>query len=154
MASRPQFDVPSRSTKNQLYIEALDRIVLRSEIKHRGFASSTTCRKAAITTRVLELIHQVVRTFLVNTMKALALTVARCHFHHLHISITSANQNVLVAATTITGIYEVKSMRCGHVSVDVLMCSLLLWGLWVALASPFSADGKRDPHNKARSLLH
>lgn len=53
------FSIPSRSATNQLYIPDLDRIVLKRQLKDRAFANTKSVRKTSITTRVLELIHQV-----------------------------------------------------------------------------------------------
>lgn len=53
--------VPSRSSSNQLYVPELERIVLRAATKQRAFANTSTVRKISITTRVLELIHEVVK---------------------------------------------------------------------------------------------
>lgn len=53
------FDVPSRSASNQLYVPALDRIVLRDKCSARPFANLSTVRKATITLRILSLIHAV-----------------------------------------------------------------------------------------------
>ena len=55
------YSIPSRASSNQMYIEALDRIVLKANMKERAFASTKEVRKTAIMTRVLELIHQVRR---------------------------------------------------------------------------------------------
>lgn len=52
------YDIPSRSKTNQLYVPELDRIVLKDVISKRAFASTQTCRKAAITTRILGLVHE------------------------------------------------------------------------------------------------
>mmetsp|Transcript_30984 Transcript_30984/g.68686 ORF Transcript_30984/g.68686 Transcript_30984/m.68686 type:complete len:419 (-) Transcript_30984:718-1974(-) len=52
------FDVPSRAKGNQVYVPELDRIVLRDSVSKRPFASTQTCRKAAITARILGLVHQ------------------------------------------------------------------------------------------------
>jgi len=52
------FDVPSRAKGNQLYVPALDRIVLKASTSARPFASTSTCRKAVITARVLGLVHE------------------------------------------------------------------------------------------------
>eukprot|EP00250_Pteridium_aquilinum_P016548 c23156_g1_i1 orf=608-1912(-) len=52
------FHVPSRSGANQLYVPELDRIVLKDKSSVREFASSSSVRKTAITTRILQLIHQ------------------------------------------------------------------------------------------------
>lgn len=52
------FDVPSRSAANQLYVPELDRIVLKDKISLRPYANVATVRKTTITTRILQLIHQ------------------------------------------------------------------------------------------------
>ena len=44
----------------QVYLERLERIVLKRSFKQVDFANRSSVRKAAITTRVLELIHEVV----------------------------------------------------------------------------------------------
>eukprot|EP00898_Chlorokybus_atmophyticus_P005943 jgi/Chlat1/634/Chrsp103S01049 len=50
--------VPSRAAGNQLYVKELDRIVLKDKESVRPFANTSTVRKATITARVLQLIHQ------------------------------------------------------------------------------------------------
>jgi meiotic recombination protein SPO11 len=52
------YDIPSRAKGNQLYVPQLDRIVLKDSSSSRPFASTATCRKAVITTRILQLVHQ------------------------------------------------------------------------------------------------
>ncbi|XP_057981957.1 DNA topoisomerase 6 subunit A [Malania oleifera] len=52
------FDVPARSAANQLYVPELDRIVLKDKTSLRPYASVATVRKATITARILQLIHQ------------------------------------------------------------------------------------------------
>lgn len=52
------YHVPSRSGANQLYVPELDRIVLKDKSSFREFANSSSVRKTAITTRILQLIHQ------------------------------------------------------------------------------------------------
>ena len=42
----------------QLYVPELDRIVLKDTTSERPFASTSTCRKAVFTTRVLGLVHE------------------------------------------------------------------------------------------------
>ena len=42
----------------QMYVPELDRIVLRAGTSQRPFASTSTCRKAVFTTRVLGLVHE------------------------------------------------------------------------------------------------
>lgn len=54
------FDVPLRSSANQLYIKELDRIVLKAAVQERPFGNIKTVRKTAIMTRVLEFVHQAV----------------------------------------------------------------------------------------------
>lgn len=52
------FSVPSRSAANQLYVPELDRIVLKDKSSLRPFASVSTVRKTTVTTRILQLVHQ------------------------------------------------------------------------------------------------
>ncbi|KAL3688067.1 hypothetical protein R1sor_014376 [Riccia sorocarpa] len=52
------YNVPARSSVNQLYVPELDRIVLKDKATFRPFASMSTVRKTAITTRILQLVHQ------------------------------------------------------------------------------------------------
>lgn len=52
------YGIPSRAKGNQMYIPQLDRIVLKDSKSQRPFASTSTCRKAVITTRILQLIHE------------------------------------------------------------------------------------------------
>lgn len=52
------YDVPSRAKSNQLYVPELDRIVLKDSTSKRPFASTQQCRKTAITTRILALVHE------------------------------------------------------------------------------------------------
>ncbi|EFJ51555.1 hypothetical protein VOLCADRAFT_103453 [Volvox carteri f. nagariensis] len=54
------FDIPSRAKGNQMYVPELDRIVLRDTVSKRPFANTATCRKAAITARILSLVHELV----------------------------------------------------------------------------------------------
>ena len=51
--------VPNRSETNQKYIEALDRNVLGKKISKRSFLNTSHVRKTAITTRVMQLVHEV-----------------------------------------------------------------------------------------------
>jgi len=55
------YAVPDRSAANHMYVEALDRIVLKDRVSQRAFANASTVRKAAITTRVMQLVHQLLR---------------------------------------------------------------------------------------------
>lgn len=52
------YSVPSRAKGNQLYVPELDRIVLKDSASQRPFASTSTCRKSVITTRILQLVHE------------------------------------------------------------------------------------------------
>lgn len=52
------FDVPSRAAANQLYVPELDRIVLKDKSSLRPYANVSTVRKATITARILQLIHE------------------------------------------------------------------------------------------------
>ncbi|KAF5184358.1 Dna topoisomerase 6 subunit a [Thalictrum thalictroides] len=51
-------DVPTRGNANQLYVPELDRIVLKDKVSTRQYANVSTVRKTAITTRILQLVHQ------------------------------------------------------------------------------------------------
>ncbi|CAM9150412.1 unnamed protein product [Ascophyllum nodosum] len=55
------FRVPTRSSGNQKYVEELDRIVLGDKVSQRNFVSTAMARKTAITTRVIQLVHQAFR---------------------------------------------------------------------------------------------
>ena len=52
-------NVPNRSNKNQVYIEEIDRNVLGSKTSRREFLNVGQSRKVAISTRVTELLHEV-----------------------------------------------------------------------------------------------
>mmetsp|Transcript_40442 Transcript_40442/g.114516 ORF Transcript_40442/g.114516 Transcript_40442/m.114516 type:complete len:426 (-) Transcript_40442:157-1434(-) len=52
------FEMPTRSKANQMYVPELDRIVLKSTTSKRPFASVQTVKKTTITTRILQLVHQ------------------------------------------------------------------------------------------------
>ncbi|KAK6779645.1 hypothetical protein RDI58_021829 [Solanum bulbocastanum] len=52
------FSVPSRSAANQLYVSELNRIVLKDKSSARNFGNVSTVRKATITLRILQLVHQ------------------------------------------------------------------------------------------------
>lgn len=56
-----QYEFPTRTDSNMQYVPELDRIVLKSNTKTRKFTDVSSVRKTAIMTRVMELIHQVVR---------------------------------------------------------------------------------------------
>ena len=54
-------DLPkwNRSSGNQRYVEEIDRIVLGDKISKRLFLNIAHVRKTAITTRVVQLVHEV-----------------------------------------------------------------------------------------------
>lgn len=54
-----EFTIPNRSESNQKYIEELDRNVLGEKVSKRAFLNSLHSRKTAITTRVMQLVHEV-----------------------------------------------------------------------------------------------
>ncbi|KAL7519876.1 hypothetical protein ACHAWX_006101 [Stephanocyclus meneghinianus] len=54
-----QLEIPSRAASNQIYVPELDRIVLGDKTGTRSFLNVKESRKAAITTRVLQLLHAV-----------------------------------------------------------------------------------------------
>lgn len=54
-----ELTIPNRSANNQKYIEELDRIVLGDKVSKRQFLNTAHVRKTAITTRVMELVHEV-----------------------------------------------------------------------------------------------
>ena len=55
------FAVPNRSNSNQAYIPELDRIVLKDKVTERPFVNVGSVRKTVIMTRVMELVHQMLR---------------------------------------------------------------------------------------------
>lgn len=55
------YALPSRAKGNQLYVRELDRIVLKDSLSHRPFAHTSTCKKAVVTTRILQLVHELCR---------------------------------------------------------------------------------------------
>ena len=56
------FSVPSRATGNQMFVEELNRIVLKDKRISRSFLASSSVRKTTILTRVMQLIHNVLLT--------------------------------------------------------------------------------------------
>lgn len=52
------YSVPARGNANQLYVPELDRIVLKDKSSFRQFANVSSVRKTSITTRILQLVHQ------------------------------------------------------------------------------------------------
>lgn len=71
------YTIPARGAANQLYVPELDRIVLRERAAQRPFASTGSVRKAAITTRVLQLVHQLCRKGIHVTKRDLFYTDVR-----------------------------------------------------------------------------
>ena len=69
--------MPSRANSNQLYVPELDRIVLKNATTTRSLANVATVRKAAITTRVLQLVHEVVSKHIHITKRDLFYTDVR-----------------------------------------------------------------------------
>ncbi|KAA0171224.1 hypothetical protein FNF28_00989 [Cafeteria roenbergensis] len=65
------FEVPNRTATNQLYVPELDRIVLKSKTSTRSFDSTAQVRKTAIMTRVMEMLHQVLRRNIHTTKRDL-----------------------------------------------------------------------------------
>uniref|UniRef100_A0A7S3K6B4 DNA topoisomerase (ATP-hydrolyzing) n=1 Tax=Aureoumbra lagunensis TaxID=44058 RepID=A0A7S3K6B4_9STRA len=55
------FAVPSRSAGNQIYISALDQVVLKTNVAERSFVHAKQVRKTALLARVLSLVHEVIR---------------------------------------------------------------------------------------------
>jgi len=53
-----KFNVPNRSSKNQMYVEELDRIVLKDNFKVRDFLNVKHARKCAIMLRILCIIYE------------------------------------------------------------------------------------------------
>jgi meiotic recombination protein SPO11 len=54
-----ELNIPNRSSGNQKYIEDLDRTVLGDKMSKRAFLNINHVRKAAITSKVVELVHEV-----------------------------------------------------------------------------------------------
>ncbi len=54
-----EYMIPNRAASNQRYIEGLDRVCLGENISKRAFLNASHVRKTAITTRVIELCHEV-----------------------------------------------------------------------------------------------
>lgn len=80
------YGIPSRAKGNQMYIPQLDRIVLKDSKSQRPFASTSTCRKAVITTRILQLIHELCLKRIHVTKRDLFYTdVKLFEVHSLHL---------------------------------------------------------------------
>lgn len=66
-----QFEVPNRTASNQLYVPELDRIVLKDKKSTRSFDSTAQVRKTVIMTRVMDMLHQVLRRNIHTTKRDL-----------------------------------------------------------------------------------
>ena len=55
------YSLPSRGANDQVYLEQLDRIVLKDKHTHTSFSSTASVRKVAILTRVMQLVHSVLQ---------------------------------------------------------------------------------------------
>lgn len=53
-----RYVVPTRSASNQMYVEELDRIVLKDKTSSRAFANTGTVRKVTIITRIMGLVWE------------------------------------------------------------------------------------------------
>lgn len=53
------YSLPSRGANDQVYLEQLDRIVLKDKHTFTSFSSTGSVRKVAILTRVMQLVHGV-----------------------------------------------------------------------------------------------
>lgn len=69
-----RYVVPTRSASNQLYIEELDRIVLKDKTSVRAFANTATVRKSTITTRIMGLVWELCRKGIHTTKRDLYYT--------------------------------------------------------------------------------
>ena len=54
-----EYVLPSRGATDQVYLEELDRIVLKNKTTKANFATVSSVRKVTILTRVMQLVHQV-----------------------------------------------------------------------------------------------
>ena len=54
-----EYGLPSRGATDQVYLEELDRIVLKNKTTKANFATVSSVRKVTILTRVMQLVHQV-----------------------------------------------------------------------------------------------
>lgn len=69
-----RYVVPTRSASNQLYIEEIDRIVLKDKTTVRAFANTSTVRKTAITTRIMGLVWELCKKGIHTTKRDLYYT--------------------------------------------------------------------------------
>ena len=51
-----QYMMPARTSSNMIYVEELDRLVLKDKMLTRVFANASSARKTAITTRIFQLV--------------------------------------------------------------------------------------------------
>jgi meiotic recombination protein SPO11 len=68
------YAVPNRGSANQMYIPELDRIVLKNKLSVRPFIGTSTVRKTAIMTRVMQLVHEVLHKNIHTTKRDLFYT--------------------------------------------------------------------------------
>ena len=54
-----EYTLPSRGATDQVYVEALDRIVLKNKTTRAAFGTVSSVRKVTILTRVMQLVHGV-----------------------------------------------------------------------------------------------
>lgn len=69
-----KYVVPSRAAGNQLYVEELDRIVLKDKTTERAFANTLTVRRTAITTRIMRLVWELCKKGIHTTKRDLFYT--------------------------------------------------------------------------------
>lgn len=69
-----RYIVPTRSASNQLYVQELDRIVLKDKTSVRAFANTATVRKSAITTRIMGLVWELCKKGIHTTKRDLYYT--------------------------------------------------------------------------------
>lgn len=69
-----RYVVPTRSAGNQLYVEELDRIVLKDKTSVRQFANTSTVRKTTITTRIMGLVWELCKKNIHTTKRDLYYT--------------------------------------------------------------------------------
>jgi hypothetical protein len=60
-------------------VPELDRIVLRDSAGRRAFASTSTCRKVTITTRILGLVHELCHKVSESVLGRVVLCVGVCN---------------------------------------------------------------------------
>jgi meiotic recombination protein SPO11 len=78
-----EYNIPNRNASNQHYIESIDRIVLGDKVSKRQFLNTAHVRKTAITTRAIQLIHEVLNKGIHITKRDLFYTDVKL-FHEQH----------------------------------------------------------------------